>query len=263
MGKMSRPYVGDPIGSFYGYNAIGIFNTQAEVDAANENARVKAKANNPALTDAQLAGIYYISPLTAPGDRIFEDRDGDGKITSEDEMNLGSGNPKFQFGLNLSADYKGFDLTANFSGSAGVQVYSMFEPALSLPGRFGSLSSIQDHWTPTNQTDNFPRYTMSDPNGNGRASNVWIHDASYVRLQNLVLGYTLPANLISKVGLGSLRMFVSAQNLLTITNYPFLDPEVISNDAYLNNGSEDLSAGVDAGSAPMPTTVMFGINVKF
>ena len=263
MGKMSRSYVGDPIGSFYGYNAIGIFNTQAEVDAANENARVKAKANNPALTDAQLAGIYYISPLTAPGDRIFEDRDGDGKITSEDEMNLGSGNPKFQFGLNLSADYKGFDLTANFSGSAGVQVYSMFEPALSLPGRFGSLSSIQDHWTPTNQTDNFPRYTMSDPNGNGRASNVWIHDASYVRLQNLVLGYTLPANLISKVGLGSLRMFVSAQNLLTITNYPFLDPEVISNDAYLNNGSEDLSAGVDAGSAPMPTTVMFGLNVKF
>lgn len=263
MGKISRSYVGDPVGSFYGYNAVGIFNTQAEVNAANENARVKAKVNNPAITDTQLASTYYISALTAPGDRIFEDRDGDGKITGKDEMNLGSGNPKFQFGLNLSADYKAFDLTANFSGSAGVQVYSMFEPALSLPGRFGSLSSIQDHWTPTNQTDNFPRYTMSDPNGNGRASNIWIHDASYVRLQNLVLGYTLPANLISKVGLGSLRMFVSAQNLLTITSYPFLDPEVISNDAYMGDGSADLSAGVDAGSAPLPTTVMFGLNVKF
>jgi len=267
MGKISRSYVGDPIGSFYGYNAIGIFNTQAEVDAANQKARDFAKqaaitAGKP-LTDAQLAGTYYISARTGPGDRIFEDRDGDGKITSKDEMNLGCGNPKMQFGLNFSADYKGFDLTANFSGSAGVQVYSMFEPALSLPGRFNSLSSIKDHWTPTNQTTNFPRYTMSDPNSNGRASNIWIHDASYIRLQNLVLGYTLKKGITSKIGLSNLRLFTSVQNLFTITEYPFLEPEVISNEAGNGSGSVDLSAGVDVGSAPMPRTVMFGVNVKF
>jgi len=263
MGKMSRSYVGDPIGSFYGYNAIGIFNTQAEVDAANKKARDYAKAQNPALTEAQLAGIYYIHAKTAPGDRIFEDRNGDGIITDKDQMNLGSGNPKMQYGLNFSADYEGFDMALNFTGVAGVQIYSMFEPALSLPGRFGSLSSMQDHWTPTNQTDNFPRYTISDPNGNGRASNIWIHDGSYFRLQNLIVGYTLPTNLVSKIKLSSLRVFANAQNLFTITNYPFLEPEVISNDAYLGGGSVDLSAGVDAGSAPMPLTVMFGLNVKF
>lgn len=267
MGKMSRSYVGDPVGSFYGYNAIGIFNTQTEVDAANSKARqLSAKtaiiAGKP-LTDAQLASIYYISPLTSPGDRIFEDRNGDGKITSEDEMNLGCGNPKFQFGLNLSANYMGFDLTANFSGSAGVQVYSMFEPAISLPGRFNSLSSIKDHWIPTYQTNNFPRYTMSDPNGNGRASNIWIHDASYIRLQNFVLGYTIPSKVISKTGLTNLRLFASVQNLFTITKYPFLEPEVISNEAAIGgDGNVDVTAGVDVGTAPLPCTFIIGLNVN-
>jgi TonB-linked SusC/RagA family outer membrane protein len=263
MGNISRSYVGDPIGSFYGYKATGIFNTQEEVDAANQKARDIAKANNPALTDAALKGIYYIHAKTAPGDRIFEDVDGDGRITAKDEMNLGCGNPKFQFGLNLSADYKGFDITANFSGAAGVQVYAMFQPALSLPGRFGSLSSIKDHWTPENQTTNFPRYTMSDPNGNGRASNIWVHDASYVRLQNLVLGYSLPRNLVTKLGLSNLRVFASVQNVFTITEYPFLEPEVISNEVGRSTGSVDLSAGVDVGSSPLPRTAMFGLNIKF
>lgn len=262
MGKMSRSYVGDPIGAFYGYNATGIFNTQAEVDAVNKNARDYALSQNPALTPAQLAAIYYISPKTSPGDRIFEDINGDGKITSADEKYLGSGNPDFQYGLNMSANYKGFDLTANFSGAAGHQIYSMFEPALSMPGRFGSLSSIQDHWTPTNQTSNYPRYTMSDPNGNGRASNMWIHDADYIRLQNLVLGYTLPSSFTTKIGLSSMRIYSSAQNLFTITEYPFLEPEVISNENN-SNGSNDLSAGVDVGAAPIPVTVMLGLNVKF
>jgi len=262
-GKISRSYVGDPIGSFYGWQTAGIFNTQTEVDAANKNARDIAKKNNPALTDAQLAGIYYIHARTSPGDRIFEDTNGDGVITDKDQINLGCGNPKMQYGLNFSASYEGFDLSLNFIGVSGVQIYSMFEPALSLPGRFGSLSSMQDHWTPTNQTDNFHRYTMSDPNNNTRASDLWIHDGSYFRLQNLNFGYNLPANLVSKMGLGSLRVFANAQNLFTITKYPFLDPEVISNDAYLGGGSVDLSAGVDAGSAPSPLTIMLGLNIKF
>ena len=104
---------------------------------------------------------------------------------------------------------------------------------------------------------------MSDPNGNGRASNIWIHDADYIRLQNLVLGYTLPSNFSTKIGLSSLRIYTSVQNLFTITEYPFLEPEVISNEAGIGNGSSDLSAGVDVGSAPLPTTVMLGLNVKF
>jgi TonB-dependent starch-binding outer membrane protein SusC len=263
MGKMSRSYVGDAIGSFYGYNAVGIFNTQAEVDAVNKKARDYALSQNPALTPSQLAGIYYISPKTSPGDRIFEDVNGDGKITGDDEKYLGKGTPSWQFGLNMSANYKAFDLTANFSGAADVQIYSMFEPALSLPGRFNSLASIQDHWTPTNQTSNYPRYTMSDPNGNGRASNVWIHDADYIRLQNLVLGYTLPSKVATKLNLSNVRVYSSVQNLFTITKYPFLEPEVISNEAGFGNGSVDLSAGVDVGSAPLPVTVMLGLNVKF
>lgn len=267
-GNISRSYVGDPIGSFYGYNVLGIFNKQEEVDAANQKARdyaaqVAIAAGKP-LTATQLAGIYYNAARTSPGDVIFEDVNGDGRITDLDKKNLGSGNPKFQFGLNLSADYMGFDLTANFSGTAGVQIYTLYEPVLSIPSRFNSLASIKDHWTPENPTSTNPRYTFSDPNGNvSKSTSKYIHDGSYLRLQNLNFGYTLPNKLVSNIGLSSLRLYLSAQNVFTITKYPFYDPEVISNDAYMGGGNVDLSAGVDAGSAPMPTTIIFGLNVKF
>jgi len=263
--SMSRAYVGDPVGSFYGWQTDGIFNTQEEVDAANANARKlaqeRATAAGKPLTEAQLAGIYMVNSFTSPGDYKFKDNDGDGLIGDNDKAYLGSGTPKVQYGINFSCDYKSFDLAVNMLGVAGVQIYSMFEPGLSDPYRWTKLTSIMDHWTPENKTTNYPRYTASDPNKNIRSSDKWIHDGGYFRFQNIILGYTLPSNWAGKIGLGKVRAFVNMQNVLTITNYPFLDPEVIGSNS--DGATVDTASGVDVGSAPTPRTTMFGININF
>jgi hypothetical protein len=263
--SMSRAYVGDPVGAFYGWQIDGIFNTQEEVDAANANARKlaqeRATAAGKPLTDAQLAAIYQVNAFTRPGDYKFKDNDGNGMIGDEDKAYLGSGTPKVQYGINFSCDYKSFDFALNMIGVAGVQIYSMFEPGLSDPYRWTKLTSIMDHWTPENKTTNYPRYTASDPNKNIRSSDKWIHDGGYFRFQNIILGYTLPANWATKIGLTKVRAFVNMQNIYTITNYPFLDPEVIGSNS--DGATVDTASGVDVGSAPTPRTTMFGININF
>jgi len=261
--SMSRSYVGDPIGSFYGWQLDGIFNTQTEVDAANQTAREYAAQQDASLTQSELDGTYYISANTAPGDYKYKDLNGDGIITDEDKTYLGCGNPKFQFGINYNCDYKNFDMALNFTGVAGVKIYAMMEPGLTYAATFNSLSALKDHWTPENHTDNYPRLTISDPNKNQRASDKWLYNGSYLRLQNVVFGYTLPTNWSSKIGLQKLRMYANIQNVFTLTKYPFLDPEVQGTSSMGGNKSVDTSAGVDVGSAPTPTTVIFGINVNF
>ena len=146
-------------------------------------------------------------------------------------------------------------------GVAGVQIYSMFEPGLSDPYRWTKLTSIMDHWTPENKSQNYPRYTASDPNKNIRSSDKWIHDGGYFRFQNIILGYTLPSKWSGKIGLSRLRAFVNMQNIYTITNYPFLDPEVIGSNS--DGATVDTASGVDVGSAPTPRTTMFGLNINF
>jgi hypothetical protein len=263
--SMSRAYVGDPLGSFYGFQTDGIFNTQAEVDAANANARDKAKqraiAAGKPLTDAQAASVFYIAANTRPGDYKFKDNDGNGIIGDDDKANLGSGTPKIQLGLNFSCNYKAFDLALNMIGVGGVQIYSMIEPGLSDPSKWTKLTSIVDHWTPETLSQNSPRYTMTDPNKNLRASDRWIHDGSYFRFQNVILGYNLPAKWAHMVGLSKVRAFVNMQNIYTITSYPFLDPEVIGNNS--DGATTDTASGVDTGSAPTPRTVTLGININF
>ncbi len=262
--SMSRSYVGDPIGAFYGWETDGIFNMQAEVDAANQKARDFAAQQNPALTSSDLEGIYYISANTAPGDYKFNDLNGDGIITDEDKTYLGSGNPKFQFGINSDFSYKNFDMALNITGVTGVTIYAMLEPGLTYPGSLNTLTAVvDDHWTSENHSAKYPRAIISDPNNNFRSSDRWLYDGSYLRLQNIVLGYTLPTNLSEKIGLQKLRLYGNVQNLFTLTEYRFLDPEVQGTTQMGGNGSIDTGAGIDMGNAPTPTTFIFGININF
>jgi len=262
---MSKSFVGQPLGSFYGWQTDGIFNTQEEVDAANANARAlaqeRATAAGKPLTAAQLAATYYINARTGPGDYKFKDIDGNGMIQDADQTYLGSGLPKMQFGLNFSCNYKSFDFALNMLGVAGVQIHSMFEPGLSDPSKWTKLTSVIDHWTPDNKSQNHPRYTMSDPNKNLRSSDRWIHDGSYFRFQNIILGYTIPANWSRKIGVSSVRAYANLQNLFTITSYPFYDPEVMGTTA--NGATLDTAPGVDVGSSPTPRTTTFGITINF
>ena len=198
--------VGYPINSLYGYKASGIFQSADEV------------AKSP-----------YQNSNTAAGDLRYQDRDGNDTINSADRQNLGTYFPKITFGLNFSANWKGFDLTVFFQGAAGVKNYMD-------AGKIGTVSSgagkptsaLLDTWTPQNTGASMPRiwysYTQNDPNGT--PSSFWVKDGSYLRLKNLQVGYTLPVRWTKKAGITRLRFYYSGQNILTFDHLKkWVDPE--------------------------------------
>ena len=216
--QISGPYiteVGQPQGSFYGYQAQGIFQNAAQISA-----------------HASQTGI---SPNTAPGDLIYKDQNGDNKIDASDRVVLGSRFPKVTFGLNLNLNWKQFDLTGFFQGAAGVKNY-ISGIALGTNGIATGkpTSAMLDSWSPTNTSASFPRlwinYRQNDPSST--YSSFWIRDASYVRLKNVQLGYSLPAAWAQKIGVKKLRVYYSGQNVLTFTSfYKWIDPEAPAGEA--------------------------------
>jgi len=257
---MNRTYVGEPIGSYHGFRWDGIFNSTEEVAEANQNARNIALQNNPNLSESELNNIYYISPNTAPGDYKFKDLNGDGQITDSDKENLGSGNPPFTYGINFSSDYKGFDLTMNFTGVAGNKIHAVIEPVFLNPSSFNSFKDILNYWSLDNENTNVPRLTISDPNFNYRVSDRWLYNGAYLRCQNLIVGYTLSQSITGDI-FEKVRIYANIKNLFTITDYPFLDPEV--KGSLTGAPDIDMGAGVDIGSMPLPRTFIFGVNVNF
>ncbi|MER3375153.1 MAG: TonB-dependent receptor [Allomuricauda sp.] len=228
---VSRAIVGEPIGSFFGYVTDGIFQSQQEIDAH-------------ALQE----------PGTAPGDYRYKDLNDDGAITGEDRAILGNGFPDVTYGINFSADYKGFDLSLFFQGVNGVDVFNGLE-YLTLNNVGGNKSAkILDYWTPENTNASIPRLTWDDPNRNSRISDRYVQDASYLRLKTAQLGYSFGSNVLDAIGFQQLRIYLSGQNLLTFTKYDGLDPEV---------AGSDLSIGVDQGIYPQARLVLLGLNVKF
>jgi TonB-linked SusC/RagA family outer membrane protein len=201
--------VGLPYNSFYGYKAVGIFQSQAQVNSSPSQAA--------------------ISPHTGPGDLIYADVNGDGKIDANDRVYLGNNFPKVTFGLNLNASYKNFDLTAFFQGTAGVKnmlgdnILGQISTSNGKP-----TAALLNSWTPTNTAAAYPRvlidYSENDPASN--PSSFWVRNASYVRLKNLQVGYTLPQQWANDIHIKKLRIYYSGQNLLTITQfYKWVDPE--------------------------------------
>ncbi len=200
--------VGLPINSFWGYQSTGLFQTAAQVSAhATQN----------------------LGGPTGPGDLIYKDQNGDGVIDGNDKVYLGSNFPKTTFGLNLNLGWKQLDLTAFFQGAANVQ--NMISGAIL--GQNGNAvgkptSALLDSWSPTNTNTDFPRlwinYAQNNPSSN--PSSFWVRNASYVRLKNVQLGYTLPKRWADAIGISKLRVYYSGQNLLTFTSfYKWVDPE--------------------------------------
>ncbi|MBC6612494.1 TonB-dependent receptor [Hymenobacter sp. BT507] len=226
---------GKPLGSFYGFKTQGIFQTQDEISSA------PTQPNNP-----------------QPGDIRFVDVNGDGVINNDDRTIIGNPNPKAIAGVTNTFSFKGLDLSVFFQGSFGNDIYNANRQALeSLTGPVNQLTTVLDRWTPTNTNTSIPRAVYNDPNNNGRFSNRWIEDGSYVRLKNLTLGYTLPTSIINKARISSLRVYVSGQNLLTWTDYSGYDPEV-SADPFSSTG-----LGRDFGVYPQARTYTVGLNANF
>jgi TonB-linked SusC/RagA family outer membrane protein len=230
---------GHPVQSFYGWKTLGIFQNQSEV-------------NNSAKQTA----------ATAPGDIKFEDYDKNGTIDLSDRQFLGSFMPKFTYGFNLGANYKNFDLSLFFQGVQGNKIYNATRVITEGMVRFFNAGTqVLNAWTPTNTNTNIPRAILSDPNGNARTSTRFIEDGSYLRLKNIMLGYTIPVNTLSTMTKGTVknfRIYVSAQNILTFTKYSGYDPEV-GNRTFGNS----LTNGIDFAVYPQPKAFQLGVQVGF
>lgn len=205
---------GYPINSLYGYAADGIFKTKDEI----------AKAP-------------YQGSNIAPGDLKYKDIDGNDTITAADKQYLGSYFPKVTFGLNLSASWKNFDLSAFFQGATGVKTYIDAGKLGAVGGSVGKpTSALLNTWTPENPNAALPRiwYSNNQHDPSGTPSSFWVKDGSYLRLKNLQVGYSLPEKLISRIGLKKVRFYYSGQNILTFDHlYKWIDPEAsISSSIY-------------------------------
>jgi TonB-dependent starch-binding outer membrane protein SusC len=241
---------GEALGSFRGFRVERILQTQEEIDELNNMA--KEMTGNP--------NAVYQSTLTRPGDIMFADLNGDGRITADDQEILGNANPRFFGGITNNINAYGFDLSFFFQFSVGNMVYNNTRAfSEGMNSIFGQAATVRDRWTPDNPTTdtNFPRAVFGDPNNNRRVSDRFLEDASYLRLKNLTLGYRLPSSIVSKVGFSSLRIYVSGQNLLTFTNYSGFDPEV-STFATTNT-----APGTDFLTFPQARTMIVGLNVGF
>ncbi|MEM1327022.1 MAG: TonB-dependent receptor [Bacteroidota bacterium] len=240
---ITRTAVGDPIQSFFGWEVEGIFQDQAQIDQFN----ARGDADTPYQAQA------------APGDLIFRDLDGDGTITSDDRTVIGSFIPDFTYGFNINAEFKNVYMQMFWNGVQGNDIYNgtkvLTEGGLRL---FNAGTAVLDAWTPNNTDTDVPRMVNGDPNQNTRTSDRFIEDGSFLRLQNLRIGYRIPESLLEKSGfIRNLNIYVSGANLLTFTNYSGYDPEIGSR---FNNL---LTVGIDYGQYPRPRTLLFGIQAGF
>ncbi|WP_295128997.1 TonB-dependent receptor, partial [uncultured Chitinophaga sp.] len=237
---------GEPISSFYGYKTDGLFQTQAEVEAyVNKDGGM-------------------LQPNAKPGDIRFVDVDNDGTIDGNDRAIIGNPNPKMLASLNAGFNYKGFDLNAFFYGVTGNDIYNEVDNIInSFDGRgFNQKEDFYtNRWHGEGTSNSTPRATFQDPNNNRRNSDRFVEKGAYLRLKNVVLGYTLPANTLQRIGLYNARIYASTQNVFTITKYGGMDPELYTNENVANYG--DLAQGIDMGTYPPARTFTFGLQVSF
>ncbi|RPD45046.1 TonB-dependent receptor [Hymenobacter sediminis] len=226
---------GAPLGSFYGFQVQGIFQTEDDVKKA---ARQES--------------------ATAPGDIQFRDINNDGVINDNDRTIIGNANPKAIAGVTNNFGYKGLELSVFFQGSFGNDIYNENRRTLeAMSAGSNQTTRVLDRWTPTNTNTSVPRAIFGDPNRNTRVSDRFIEDGSYVRLKNVTLAYTLPATITQRAAISSMRLYVTGQNLITWTDYSGYDPEV-SADPFSTTGF-----GRDLGVYPQSRTYTVGINATF
>ncbi|MCU7549708.1 TonB-dependent receptor [Chitinophagaceae bacterium LB-8] len=235
MGTITRIQVDHPYNSFWGYKKLGIF--QNEQDIQNY------KNKNGAL----------IQPNARPGDFIWADLDGDGKITSGDldKSFLGSSIPKYSFGFTINMDYKGFDFMAFAQGVAGSKIFQGLRRLDILAANYPAKA--MSRWTSEGSSNDYPRLISSDPNGNfSNMSEFYLEKGDYLRLKLVQLGYTLPNKFFQKIGVSRFRIYVTGENLVTLTNYTGYDPEV-------GGGI----FGIDRGQYPQARTILGGVQLTF
>ncbi len=194
------------------------------------------------------------------GDLKFKDLDNNGMIDEEDQQVLGNPTPDFIYGLNFTAEYKGVDISLFFNGVQGNEILNAnrYRGYFDTEGNY--LADAINAWSTTNTGSAIPRNTQTDPGFNRRMSDFYLEDGSYFRLRNIQIGYTLGENIITNMGMSRLRLYVSAQNLFTVTKYTGYYPEVGRNT---RGGTRLYNSGVDESAYPTARTFQFGIQASF
>jgi hypothetical protein len=225
-GEFGRIEVGQPMNYLWGYKKAGIFQNQAEIDAWKAKYQDANNNNNFASGDMYFQDVY--GDPTDAGQIRSESPDG--KINSNDRSYLGSTIPGYYYGINLGTGYKGFDLSIFFQGVGDVVRYNSWRAAgenMSSTGTNQWITTL-NRWTPQNPSTSMPRAVRADPAGNNRFSDRFVESAAFLRLKNVQLGYSLPANITRSLGfINGLRAYVGATNLLVFTPWTGPDPEDI------------------------------------
>ena len=242
--NVSITQVGMPIGSFYGYDVAGVFQTQEEVDRYNEAAKAAGYS-------------YYQRSGTGPGDLIFRDANGDGHVDSQDIVCIGDPWPDFTYGFQLGCSYKGLDFSVLFQGVQGNEIFNNFRQFTHyLYNDYNTTTYALNRWTEPGSTNVNFRSSAADPNNNRSTVSSWyIEDGSYLRMKNIQIGYTFPQQWMRKACISKLRVYASAQNLLTFTKYEGFDPEFST--------STNTAYGIDTGNYPQYKSFQFGLQLDF
>lgn len=245
---------GEPVGMFYGYNVIGIYKGTDEV------VNYKDSKGNTVLPYG-VSDIASLKPDDFVGRYKIEDVDGDGKIDADDKKIIGNPHPDFTGGLHVGLGYKNFDLSTFMYFSVGNDIfrhYMYYTYYAALQSAY-SKDRRDNSWNPTtNPNGIYPLFTTSTGEGSEAANesnSMYIQDGSYLRMQSLIIGYSLPKSIMKKIGLQKIRFYFQMSNVFTITKYSGLDPEI--------RDYNDLAKGVDYGSYGVPRQQLFGVNVDF
>ncbi len=239
-GNATRNFVGSSLNTYYGYKVLGLFQNAAEVTASPTQ------------------------PGAAPGRFKYADVNGDKIIDANDRTIIGNPNPKFTYGLNLALEYEGFDLSAFFYGVEGKDAFSFTRWYTDFSSGFPggrSKRSLYESWLPDGSRPGATtpiQETVIASSGfstSGVVNSYYVEDASYLRLRNLQLGYTLSSEVMSKLKLSKIRIYLQGTNLFTATKYSGLNPDIVSTD--------DRASSVDIGAFPNVKQFLFGLNVTF
>jgi hypothetical protein len=252
-GTITYTAQGSPIGSFYGYRVDHVARDQAEIDALNAAASAKTGVPN----------TKYQSDLVQ-GDFIYKDINGDGVLDSKDQEILGNPIPKYMYGLNIGATYKKFDFNLVGSGLAGLKLINStkYYTEMAIESH-NATTAILNRWRKPGDVALLPRAGQNA--SNLRASDFYVENGSYFRLRNITLGYTFSKSTLQSFThnvFNSIRVYVAAQNLFTITDYTGYDPE-ISTQSSDDGEAFIFRRGIDNGQLPQPRTFIAGVQLQF
>tara|TARA_R100000935_G_scaffold49630_3_gene75061 strand:+ start:3959 stop:7060 length:3102 start_codon:yes stop_codon:yes gene_type:complete len=237
-GAQTRTYEGEPISSFYGWKTDGIYQNQTEID-----------------NDANISLDPRKADIT-PGDVRFVDTNGDNIIDEQDRVHIGDANPSLLLGFHADLNYKGFDFSAVFSGAFGHELYDAMMMRGIDPTQSANMDAVAyQRWTGEGTSNKYPRMSTIRANDNYRVSELGLKSGNYLRMKDVVLGYTIPKTLTEQIGMSNLKFYISGRNLLTFTKFDGVDPE--------ESGTSNLTRGVIFNNYPQSKSVVLGANITF